>query len=221
MTNINDSYLLSVATTAAKVVFVLFIISLFVVGSMTGVYLCVCTVFHVSLRVHLSLYIYSTYYSRFFLILTPRETLSLFSFPLSTLLHFKNFKKITKFSWKFSPNSNKKNWRVSKSSLIGLGLTVVWLNRWPLGDWTAEILWFGQTWLKAQLLKKLKTGEKIWFRFFNEKEKSLKYNKRHLNTLTKIGVSLTTINMTHYLWPHCQKSGHKGRPSVNLTSSLV
>ena len=57
MTNINDSYLLSAATTAANVLFVLFIISLFVVGSMTGVYLCVCTVFHVSLRVHLSLYL--------------------------------------------------------------------------------------------------------------------------------------------------------------------
>ena len=57
MTNINDSYLLSAATTAANVLFVLFIISLFVVGSMTGVYLYVCTVFHVSLRVHLSLYL--------------------------------------------------------------------------------------------------------------------------------------------------------------------
>ena len=47
MTNINDSYLLSAATTAANVlvVFVLFIISLFVVGSMTGVYLSVTVYF--------------------------------------------------------------------------------------------------------------------------------------------------------------------------------
>ena len=100
MTNINDSYLLSAATTAANVLFVLFIISLFVVGSMTGVYLYVCTVFHVSLRVHLSLYL-QYLLQQIFLILTPRETLSLFSFPLSTLLHFKNFKKIYEIFPKF------------------------------------------------------------------------------------------------------------------------
>ena len=65
-------------------------------------------------------------------ILTPRETLSLFSFPLSTLLHFENFKKIYEIFPKnfLEIQTIKKNLtRVSKCSLIGLGLTVVWLNR--------------------------------------------------------------------------------------------